>query len=67
MVRLQYKICTSVPLEVGGYCDVHVYGREVQGDGEPGPWHHVVGKHTWVDPLFNTHGQRLRALLRSLA
>ena len=67
MARLQYKICTSVPLDVGGYCDVHVYGREIGEDNEPGPWHHVVAKRMWVDPLFNTHGRRLKALLRSLA
>ena len=67
MARLQYKVCTSVPLEIGGYCDVEVFGREVSDTGDIGKWHHVVTKRTWVDPLFNSHGRRLRALLRSLA
>lgn len=67
MARLQYKICTEVDRTSDGYVDIHVYGREIPDDGQPGEWHHIIMKHTWLTSMPVGHGRRLKVLLRSLA
>ncbi len=67
MARLQYKICTG-PVDGSGHChEVHVYARTVSEAGEFGPWKHVAQRGVYMEPILSTHGQRLKALLRSLA
>jgi hypothetical protein len=51
----------------GPYHDVLVYVRTQADPDVDEPWKCVVIKRSYVNPVASTHGQILRALLRSLA